>query len=61
MVLWRLTSQSFCKGTYKVYNLQLFAGNLTLFYDIFYFSSFASSSNTKLTLILLIAMGRYPL
>lgn len=36
MVLWRLTSQSFCKGTYKVYNLQLFAGNLTLFRNVFY-------------------------
>ena len=36
LVLWRLTSQSFCKGTYKVYNLQLFAGNLTLFMNVFY-------------------------
>ena len=36
LVLWRLTSQSFCKDTYKVYNLQLFAINLTLFYDIFF-------------------------
>lgn len=42
MVLWRLTSQSFCKGTYKVYNLQLFARNLTLFRNVFYISSSAS-------------------
>ena len=58
-VLWRLTSQSFCKGTYKVYNLQLFRKKFNFIYECFYISSFASSSNTKLTLILLIAMGRY--
>lgn len=35
LVLWCLTSKSLCKGTHKVYSLQLFVINLTLFYDIF--------------------------
>ena len=34
MVLWRLTSQSFCKGTNKVYNLQHFELFLTFTYHI---------------------------
>ena len=36
LVLWRLTSKSFCKDTNKVCNLQILAINLTLFYDVFF-------------------------
>ena len=38
LVLWCLTSKSFCKGIYKFHNLQLLAEKLTLFCILMYWS-----------------------